>query len=148
MSPFDINSVVFHFDDFNYGRRSQAYFFQQLQLSLLFFITYNKMKNIYHTVGTVPTFNSKIVEIISFSVRRLLSITFHINIQSFSQKLQNQMLYFTLSRTIKFSQPAPWHFFSYRFMMVVRKNVLEYIITLVVVKNKVRLKKCLKRFQT
>ena len=23
MSPFDINSVVFHFDDFNYGRRSQ-----------------------------------------------------------------------------------------------------------------------------
>jgi hypothetical protein len=21
MSPFDINSVVFHFDDFNYGRR-------------------------------------------------------------------------------------------------------------------------------
>jgi hypothetical protein len=32
-------------------------------------------------------------------------------------------------------------------MMVVRKNVLEYIITLVVVKNKVRLKKCLKFFQ-
>jgi hypothetical protein len=27
MSPFDINSVVFHFDDFNYGRRSQPYFF-------------------------------------------------------------------------------------------------------------------------
>ena len=25
MSPFDINSVVFHFDDFNYGRRSQSY---------------------------------------------------------------------------------------------------------------------------
>jgi hypothetical protein len=24
MSPFDINSVVFHFDDFNYGRRSQS----------------------------------------------------------------------------------------------------------------------------
>jgi hypothetical protein len=23
MSPFDSNSVVFHFDDFNYGRRSQ-----------------------------------------------------------------------------------------------------------------------------
>ena len=40
---------------------------------------------------------------------------------------------------IKFSQPAPWHFFLYRFMMVVRKNVLEYIIT--------RLKKCLKKFQ-
>ena len=32
-------------------------------------------------------------------------------------------------------------------MMVVRKNVLEYIITLVVVKNKVQLKKCLKQFQ-
>jgi hypothetical protein len=30
--------------------------------------------------------------------------------------------------------------------MVVRKNVLEYIIALVVVKNKVRLKKCLKKF--
>ena len=26
-SPFDINSVVFHFDDFNYGRRSQPYYF-------------------------------------------------------------------------------------------------------------------------
>ena len=35
------------------------------------------------------------------------------------------------------------HFF-YRFVMVVCKNVLEYIIALVVVKNKVRLKKCLK----
>jgi hypothetical protein len=35
----------------------------------------------------------------------------------------------------------------YRFVMVVRKNVLEYIIALVVVKNKVRLKKCLKKFQ-
>jgi hypothetical protein len=23
MSPFDIKSVVFHFDDFNYGRQSQ-----------------------------------------------------------------------------------------------------------------------------
>jgi hypothetical protein len=33
-------------------------------------------------------------------------------------------------------------FFFYRFVMVVRKNVLEYIIALVVVKNKVRLKKC------
>jgi hypothetical protein len=31
--------------------------------------------------------------------------------------------------------------------MVVRKNVLEYIIALVVAKNKVRLKKCLKKFQ-
>ena len=44
-----------------------------------------------------------------------------------------------------FSQPAPWHFFFYRFVMVVRKNVLEYIIALVVVKNKVRLKKCLNK---
>ena len=26
-SPFDINSVVFHFDDSNYGRRSQPYCF-------------------------------------------------------------------------------------------------------------------------
>jgi hypothetical protein len=31
--------------------------------------------------------------------------------------------------------------------MVVRKKVLEYIIALVVVKNKVRLKRCLKKFQ-
>ena len=33
----------------------------------------------------------------------------------------------------------------YRFVMVVRRNALEYIIALVVVKNKVRLKKCLKK---
>ena len=26
-SPVDINSVAFHFDDFNYGIRSQPYFF-------------------------------------------------------------------------------------------------------------------------
>jgi hypothetical protein len=37
--------------------------------------------------------------------------------------------------------------FCYRFMMVVRKNVLEYIIALVVVKNKVRFKKCLNKIQ-
>ena len=37
-------------------------------------------------------------------------------------------------------------FFLNRCMMVVRKNVLEYIIALVVVKNKVRLKKCLNFF--
>jgi hypothetical protein len=35
--------------------------------------------------------------------------------------------------------------FIYRFVMVVRKNVLEYIIALVFAKNKVRLKKCLKK---
>ena len=40
MSPFDINSLVFHFDDFNYGRRSQPYFFKQLQLSCFVFINY------------------------------------------------------------------------------------------------------------
>jgi hypothetical protein len=81
MSPFDINSVVFHFDDFNYGRRSQPYLFLTIATQLFFFIAYNKMKiYIYHTVGTVPTFIRKIVEIISFSVRRLLSINFHINI--------------------------------------------------------------------
>ena len=38
-------------------------------------------------------------------------------------------------------------FLFYRFGMVVRKNVLEYIIALVVVKNQVRLKKCLKKIQ-
>ena len=40
-SPFDIFSVLFHFDDFNYGRRSQPF------NSAVFFITYNKMKKIY-----------------------------------------------------------------------------------------------------
>ena len=38
MSPFDINSVVFHFDDFNYGRRSQPYFL--LTRLFFFFINY------------------------------------------------------------------------------------------------------------
>ena len=53
------------------------------------------------------------------------------------------MLYFTLSSSLN---PHLGIFF-YRFMMDVRKNVLEYIITLVVVKNKVRLKRCLNKFQ-
>ena len=44
MLPFDINSVVFHFDDFNYGRRSQPYFFLTIATQLFFFIAYNKMK--------------------------------------------------------------------------------------------------------
>jgi hypothetical protein len=39
-----------------------------------------------------------------------------------------------------------WTFF-FRIVMVVRKNVLAYIIALVVAKNKVRLKKCLKKLQ-
>jgi hypothetical protein len=47
---------------------------------------------------------------------------------------------------LDFSQPAPWHFFD-RFVMVARKNVLEYIIALVVAKNKVWLKKYLNKFQ-
>ena len=40
MSPFDINSVVFHFDDFNYGRRSQPYFFITIATQLFLFINY------------------------------------------------------------------------------------------------------------
>jgi hypothetical protein len=36
-SPFDISSVVFHFDDFNYGRRSQPYFFLNNCNSAVFF---------------------------------------------------------------------------------------------------------------
>jgi hypothetical protein len=36
MSPFDINSVVFHFDDFNYGRRSQPYLFLTIATHLFF----------------------------------------------------------------------------------------------------------------
>jgi hypothetical protein len=35
--PFDINSLVFHFDDFNYGRRSQPYFFLAIATQLFFF---------------------------------------------------------------------------------------------------------------
>jgi hypothetical protein len=38
MSPFDINSVVFHFDDFNYERRSQS-FQSHLKYTLQFFQT-------------------------------------------------------------------------------------------------------------
>ena len=69
MSPFNINSVVFHVDDFNYGRRSQPYLFLTIATQLFFFITFNQMKkNIYHTVGTVPTFNRKIVEICKFDI--------------------------------------------------------------------------------
>jgi hypothetical protein len=48
---------------------------------------------------------------------------------------------------LDFSQPTPWHFLLYRLVMVVRTNVLEYIIALFVAKNKVRLKKCLIKFQ-
>ena len=40
MSPFDINSVVFHFDDFNYGRRSQPYFILTIATQLFFSIDY------------------------------------------------------------------------------------------------------------
>ena len=40
MSPFDINSVVFHFDDFNYGKRSQPYFFITIATQLFLFINY------------------------------------------------------------------------------------------------------------
>jgi hypothetical protein len=76
MSPFDINSVVFHFDDFNYGRRSQPIFFLTIATHLFFFIAYNKMKKIYITLS--EQFQHSIEK--SFSVRRLLSITFHINI--------------------------------------------------------------------
>jgi hypothetical protein len=43
MLPFDINSVVFHFDDFNYGRRSQPYFILTIATQLFFFIAYNEM---------------------------------------------------------------------------------------------------------
>jgi hypothetical protein len=48
---FDIKSVVFHFDDFNYGRRWQSYFFLTIATRLFFFIAYNKMKKIYITLS-------------------------------------------------------------------------------------------------
>jgi len=35
---------------------------------IVFFTIYNKMKKIYYTVGTVPTFNRKIVEICKFDI--------------------------------------------------------------------------------
>ena len=41
-SPFDINSVVFHFDDFNYGRRiTTIYLFNNCNSAGFFSITYN-----------------------------------------------------------------------------------------------------------
>ncbi len=43
-------------------------FFLTIATQLFFFITYNKMKTIYHTVGTIPTFNRKIVEICKFDI--------------------------------------------------------------------------------
>jgi hypothetical protein len=36
MSQFDINSVVFHLDDFDYGRRLQPYFFLTNATQLFF----------------------------------------------------------------------------------------------------------------
>ena len=45
MSSFDINSVVFHFDDFNYGRRSQPYFILIIATQLGFFIDYYVILN-------------------------------------------------------------------------------------------------------
>jgi hypothetical protein len=45
MSPFDINSVVFHFDDFNYGRRSQSYIFLTIATQLFYFIDYYSILN-------------------------------------------------------------------------------------------------------
>jgi hypothetical protein len=36
-SPFDIHSVVFHFDDFNYGRWSQPFFFNNCNSAGFFF---------------------------------------------------------------------------------------------------------------
>ena len=51
MSPFDINSVVFHFGDFNYRRRSQPYIFLTIATQLDLFIAYNKMKKIYITLS-------------------------------------------------------------------------------------------------
>jgi hypothetical protein len=40
-SPFDINSIAFHFDDFNYGRRSQPYFFLIIATELFFCMLLN-----------------------------------------------------------------------------------------------------------
>ena len=68
MSPFDIKSVVFHFDDFNYGRRSQPYFLLKIATQLVFFITYNKMKKYISHCRNSSTFKRKIVEICKFDI--------------------------------------------------------------------------------
>jgi hypothetical protein len=57
------------------------------------------------------------------------------------------LLFYTFIHIIHmYTRYFKWIFFN-RFVMVVRKNILEYIIVLVVAKNKVRLKKCLKKNQ-
>jgi hypothetical protein len=53
MLPFDINSVVFHFDDSNYGRRSQYC------LSIMQTITYaHDRTHIRILIATVVSSNS------------------------------------------------------------------------------------------
>jgi hypothetical protein len=50
-TPFDINSVVFHFDDFNYGRWSQPYCFW-LDYNYSCIIMYNNLLlSLSHKVG-------------------------------------------------------------------------------------------------
>jgi len=44
LNSININSVVFHFDDFNFGRRITTIFFLTIATQLFVFITYNKMK--------------------------------------------------------------------------------------------------------
>ena len=43
MSLFDIKSIVFHFDDFNYGRRTATIYFEWLKFNSAASSTYIKM---------------------------------------------------------------------------------------------------------
>jgi hypothetical protein len=67
MLPFDINSVVFHFDDFNYGRRSKPYFFLTttsfkiyLEILSYFYITFTIFY--YNTISLKGKQNSVLVK--------------------------------------------------------------------------------------
>ena len=51
MSPLDINSVVFHFDDFNYGRRSQPYFINN-------WVIFQKMKTLCDLKGEISNWTN------------------------------------------------------------------------------------------
>jgi hypothetical protein len=57
MSPFDIDTVVFHFDDFNYGR--PQYLFWMIEIWRRTFIISNSVISIYHYTMTLPILSIK-----------------------------------------------------------------------------------------
>jgi len=62
-SLFDINSVVFHFDDFNYGRKTATIYFEWLKFNSAASSTYIKMNK-----KTIPDCQKIIVEINKFDI--------------------------------------------------------------------------------